>query len=592
MDPNALIAIAILAGLLVALIREVASPAPILIGGVVLFVLAGILPAEQAFAGLSNPATISIAGLYVVARAVRDHAGLDRVVDRLLGDGTSGSRGAVARLVGPVLGLSGVVNNTPLVAATGPIVRTWAERRGVAATHLLIPLSFAAILGGLLTTIGTSPTLVVSGLMLDAGQPAFTFFTITAAGLPIAVIGGLLIVLLAPKLLPDRRSPHEQLVGHERDYTVRLAVTEAGPVAGRTVAEAGLRELPTTYLASIVRAGHPLPTVSPNERLTAGDELVFVGQVGHISELLAHPGLVEAEQPQTEMLDGDGHQLVECVVASNSPLVGATLKSSSFRGRYGGAVVAIHRAGTRVQQKLGTVDLHGGDALLVYADNGFPERWQDRPDFSIVAPFLDGRATTPAGSRHRWTTLGTLAGMVTLAATGLLPILTSILLACSVLVATRAIAFRRALDALDRDVLLIVAAAIGLGAGMQASGLAAAAASLIGQIAVGRSPLVAIAAVVLGTMLLTELITNVAAAALMVPIAIDVAERVGYETTGFAVAVAVAASSSFLTPIGYQTNTMVYGLGGYRFGDFWRLGLPLAALTLATCLVVVPLVWG
>jgi di/tricarboxylate transporter len=588
---DALIAIAILVVVLGSLIREIAPPAAVLVGGVVAFVLVGILPAEEAFAGLSNPATISVAGLFVVARAIRDHAGLDRGVGRLLGDGTGGPRVALARLLPPVIGLSGVVNNTPLVAAGGPIVRTWAERHGIAATYLLIPLSFAAILGGVLTAIGTGPNLVVSGLMVAAGEPGFGFFTITAAGLPMAVIGGAVVILLAPRLLPDRRSPHEQLMGHERDYTVRLTVVEGGPVVGATIADAGLRDLATTYLASVSRGGYDLAGVSPSMRLEAGDELVFVGQVDRVSELLAHPGLVEAEQPQTALLDGEGHALVECVVAATSALVGSSLKTTSFRGRYGGAVVAIHRAGERVQEKLGTVELRAGDALLVFADPGFVERWQGRSDFSIVVPF-EGWQPADGTGIHRWVTLGSLVGMVGLAATGLLPILTAILLACSVLIASRAISFRRALDALDRDVLLIVAAAIGLGAAMQASGVASLVADGIEVVAVAGGPLVAIAAVVLGTMLLTEMITNVAAAALMVPIAIDVAERVGFETTGFAVAVALAASSSFLTPIGYQTNTMVYGLGGYRFGDFWRLGLPLALGTLATCLVVVPLIWG
>lgn len=590
MEPTTVVALAILGLVLVALVRELASPPAVIVGGLVLFVLAGVLTPEEAFAGLANPATISVAGLFIVSRALRDHAGMATLLARVLGDGRHGPRAALTRLLPPVVGLSAVVNNTPIVAAGGPIVRDWAERHGVAASHLLIPLSFGAIVGGTLTLIGTGPNLVVAGLVARADVGEFGFLTITPAGLPVALLGGLVLVALAPRLLPDRRSPHEQVAGHERDYTVRVAVSAHGPVAGRSVEEAGLRELPTTYLVSVLRRGREIAPVAPSTVLEPDDELVFVGKVDDVSELLTTDGLVEAEQPQTALLDGDGHRLVECVVAASSALNGATLKDVSFRGRYGGAVVAIHRAGERIDGKLGTVELRAGDALLVLADVGFVERWQGQPDFAVVAAHDDGR---PAGGsrRHRTVTVLTLVAMVAASASGLVPVATAILGACAVLVATGAIGFRRALDSLDRDVLLIVAGAIGLGAGLEVSGLAGVLASGIERVAVG-GPLLALVAIVLGTMLLTELITNVAAAALMVPIALDVAARVGFDPIGFAVAVALAASASFLTPIGYQTNTIVYGLGGYRFGDFWRLGAPMALTTLAVTLVVVPLVWG
>ena len=588
MGPEPLVAAAILAALVVALFRELAPPAAAMLGGLVLFVLVGILPPERAFVGFSSPATVTVAGMFVVARTVRDHAGLEGLTDRLLGDGSGGARGALVRLVPPVAGLSGVMNNTPLVAALGPIVRRWAERHGVAATQLLVPLSFAAILGGLLTLIGTGPNLVVSGTLAASGHEPLGFFTITAAGLPLVVVGGIVLVVFAPLLLPDRRSPHERLAGDQRHYTIRLTVVPGGPADGVTVAEAGLRDLATTYLATILRRGHEIAPVAPDTLLEGGDDLVFVGRVSQVRDLLDHPGLVEAEEAQTSLLDGDGHGLVECVVSSTSPLAGTTLKTASFRGRYGGAVVAIHRAGERIDEKLGGVTLRAGDALLVLADVGFAERWQGRADFAVVVP-LDGERPD-ARDRHGVVTLATLAGMVVLAGSGVVPVVTAVLAACSVLVVTRAIRFRRALDSLDLEVLLIIASAIGLGAAMEASGLAQRLADAVGALSTHR--LVALAAVVVATMLLTELVTNAAAAGMMVPVAIASAELVGADPTGFAVGVAVAASSSFLTPIGYQTNTIVYGLGGYRFGDYWRLGLPLAATTVVTTLVVIPRVWG
>ncbi len=590
MGIEAVVAATILLLLIVTLVRELVVPAAAMVGALVLFVIVGILPAETAFLGLANPATISIAGLFVIARAIRDHANLDELITRFLGDGRAGPRAALIRFVPPVILLSGFMNNTPLVATSAPVIRDWAERHGVAATKLLMPLSFAAIVGGVLTLIGTGPNLVVSGMLEASGESGLGFFELTPAGLPMAIAGGIALVLLAPRLLPDRRTPHERAAGDERDYTVRLEVVPGGPYDGRTIADAGLRDLPETFLASVRRAGTSRGPANPQLVLRGGDELVFVGGVDSVRDLLSRPGLHEAERAQTAVLSGDGHHLVECIVGPNSDLVGTTMKEVSFRGRYGGAVIALHRASERIESKLGAVDLQAGDALLVLADNGFVERWHGHRDFAVVIP-LDA-PPRPAGDRYRFVTLGTLVGMVAIAATGLLPVLTAILLACSVLIATRAIRFGRAIAALDLDVLLIVAAAIGLGTAIETSGLAPLLADGVETAAAATSPLVALLMIALGTMILTELITNVAAAALMVPIALDVAERADAEPIGFAVAVALAASASFMTPIGYQTNTIVYGLGGYRFGDYWRLGLPMAIITLATILIMVPLVWG
>jgi di/tricarboxylate transporter len=588
--PDALLVSLVLVLLLGALVRGLAAPSALLLGALVLLVVGGVLPPERAFVGFSSPATITIAALFVVAQAIRDHLGLERLLTDLLDVDGRGTRAVLLRLLPPVTLLSGLVNNTPIVATTAPIVRSWAERHGVATSRLLIPLSFATILGGTLTTIGTSTNLVVSGALEAAGREPLGFLTVGAVGAPMAVVGLALVVWLAPRLLPDRRSPYEQVAGNERDYALRLRVVPAGPLELRTVADARLRELPTTYLASIRRDGHEIAPVPPGTALRGDDELVFVGRVDRVRDLLDQPGLVEAEAAQTTLLHGDEHQLFECVVGASSSLAGSTLKAASFRGRYGAVVIAIHRAGERVAAKLGGVELWPGDTLLVLAEPGFADRWRGHRDLAVVAPIEP--APPPRGrDRYRTLTVVTTLGMVAFAATGTLPMVTSVLLAAAVLVGSGAIGFRRALDALDLDVLLIVAAAIGLGLAVEVSGLAGVVGRTISSTASGHGVLLGLGLLVVGTLVLTELITNVAAAALVVPIAIDVADRVGAEPRGFAVAVALAASASFLTPIGYQTNTIVYGLGGYRFGDYWRLGLPLAAAVVVTCLATVPLVW-
>jgi len=581
------VTLVVMAAVVVVLVREWLPPAPTMLASVVVLVLGQVATPEQAFAGFSSSATLTIAGLFVVARALQVHGGLDAALARLLGDARS-DRGVLVRLTVPVLAASSVIANTPLVATLGPMVRTWSERHGKSASKFLVPVSFAAILGGVITTIGTSTTLVVSGLVAQSGQAGFSFFEVLPLGLPVALAGGVVMVVLAPRLLPDRSSSYEQVASHERDYTFRLQVAGGGSLDGSTVADAELRNLTNVYLAAIQRGAREVSPVPPTERLVGGDVLTFVGRVDRVVDLAARDGLVHADETQAGFLEGDGHVLVEAVVGGNSPLVGRTPKQVAFRGRYGAAIVAVHRQGERVDAKLGEVRLEPGDALLLMTDHDFADRWRVGRDFAVVLPH-DVGAVGP--SRRRPLVVGVAVAMVVAAAVGV-PILTAVLAACLLLVGSRTLRFWDARSALDVDVLLIVASAIGLGGIVTSSGLSGEIAGVIDGVAGSGGVVAALAAVLLGTLVLTEVVTNVAAAALMVPIALDVAVRVGSEPRGFAVAVAVMASSSFLTPIGYQTNTMVYGLGGYRFGDYWRLGLPLTLTVLALALVLVPTVWG
>ncbi|HEX2028511.1 MAG TPA: SLC13 family permease, partial [Nitriliruptorales bacterium] len=468
-----------------------------------------------------------------------------------------------------------------------PPLRSWAERRHRAPSRFLMPLSFAAILGGLGTTIGTSVTLLVSGLVAEAGLGGFGILEITPLGLPLAAVGGALLVVLAPRVLPDRRSPYAQVATHERDYSFGLRVEPGGVLDGLDVRAAGLRRLEGVYLARIQRGDREIAPVPPDELLVGGDLLTFVGRVDHVRDLQARDGLKSAEEQHIALVDGRDHGLVEVVLGAESPVVGRTPKEVSFRGRYGAAIVAIHRAGQRVEAKLGEVRLEPGDALLLFADGAFAGRWRDRRDFLLVVP-LD--PPDHRRDRRAWLPLTVLVAMVAAAAAGL-PLLEATLGAVLVLVVARAVSISRARQALDLDLLLVIAGAIGIGGAVEASGLADTTAEAIAAVAGPFGGLGALATLLVGTLVLTELVTNAAAAALMVPVALEVASRTGGDPHAYAVAIAVAASSSFLTPIGYQTNTMVYGLGGYRFTDYWRLGLPLTLAVIATTLLVMPLFW-
>ncbi len=584
---EAWVTLAVVFAVLVFLIRDWVSPAVAVLGGTVALLVSGVIDTQQAFAGFSNPAPITVAALYVIAAAVEKTGAMSGLLSRTLGE-RGYVRRPLARLLGPTVGASAFLNNTPIVAMAAPQVIRWADRRGISPSKFLMPLSFGAILGGVVTVIGTSTNLVVSGQMQAAGMEPMAFFEIGWIGLPIALVGVVLVVLLSPRLLPARRSVRDELAEESRRYTVEMLVTPGGAVDGRTVESAGLRNLSGLFLASLERDGAQVAPVTPETPLAGNDRLRFVGRAEDVLELQEVRGLRSAEEEHVLDLDDPGIGYFEAVVGVESPLVGKTLKGIGFRERYQAAVLAIHRAGALVEAKLGTEPLRVGDTLILVSDPGFRDRWRNRADFLLVADMGASPPTTSAGAR--WVA-GVMAAMVVLAAAGLVPILQGSLVAAFLLIATRVITADEARRAVDLEVIGVIAAAFGLAAAVEVSGLADTVATGMVGIFSDNGEWGVLLGVVLTTVLVTELITNNAAALLMFPIAVAAADRVGADPRGFAIAVAVAASASFLTPIGYQTNTMVYGPGGYRFGDYARLGVPLTVAVVAIVVIGVPLVW-
>jgi di/tricarboxylate transporter len=569
------------------LARDLVSPAVAVLGAVIVLLVAGVVSPQEAFGGFSNPAPITVAALYVLARAVQKTAALQPVLSAALGHRDQG-RGSLVRLLVPSAAASAFLNNTPIVAMLIPQITAWASRRGISPSRFLMPLSFAVILGGVVTAIGTSTNLVVSGLLSASGQQAIGLFELTKIGLPVALLGIATIVLLAPVVLPVRRPAGQSFTEGIREFVVSMEVLPGGPLDGQAVEAGGLRHLQGVFLVELERNGEVVAPVAPTTVLRGGDRLTFAGKADLVVDLQNTRGLVSSEQKHLEPFDTARHTFFEAVVGAASPLVGKTLREIGFRGRYQAAVLAIHRAGQRVDAKLGGVRLKVGDTLLVLGDPGFEERWRDRPDFLLIAR-LGG---SPPGATRKAPVVGAIAlGIVVLAGSGLLPILQASLLGAVALVFLGVLTPAEARSALDLDVLLAIAGSFGLAAAVQESGLAGhLAAALVGELA-RWGPSGVLLGVVLATVLLTEIVTNNAAAALMFPIAVAAAGDVGADPRPFAMAVAVAASASFLTPIGYQTNTMVYGPGGYRFGDFARLGVPLTVMVVATLVLGVPLMW-
>ena len=566
----------------VALAREVLPPSAIILGAVVILLIVGVLTPQQAFSGFSNPAPITVAALYVLARAVDKTGALQPLVSATLGGG-KGYRWSLTRLTFPAAAASAFLNNTPIVAMLVPQVSNWADRNGLSPSRYLMPLSFAAILGGMVTVIGTSTNLVISGLLEETGSAPLAMFEISRLGLPIAIACMVVMVILAPFLLKDRRSAHREAEEEVREFVVSMTVESGGPLDGKAVEAGGLRHLQGVYLVEIERDGQAIAPVPPTTILLGGDRLTFVGKADTIVDLQSMRGLASAEQQHVGELTTSLHAFYEVVVGAASPLVGKTLRGVEFRGRYQAAVMAIHRAGHRVQAKLGDVRLRVGDTLLLLAGPDFRDQWRDRTDFLLVSR-LGG--APPRTSRNAW-----LVGLVALiivggASFGVMPILHLSLLGALALVAFGVLTFGEARRAVDLDVIIVIASAFGLGAAMATTGLAdQLAGALIGALGF-LGPKGVLAGVILATVVLLAFITNNAAAVLMFPIAVSAAAGLGLDQRAFAIAVAITASASFITPIAYQTNLMVYGPGGYRFGDYARLGAPLTAVVVALILVL------
>ncbi len=593
MSVDAAITLAVLVCVLGVLITERLSPAITILGGTVALLVSGVIDAGDAFSGFSNSAPLTVAALYVVAAAAGRTRALEGLVARVSRSAPRrrepGERGALTRLVVPTAAASAFLNNTPIVAMVIPGVVAWARRTGRSPARYLMPISFAAILGGTVTLIGTSTNLVVSGLLEDAGYDSLGLFEIGKVGLPLAIIAVALMVVLTPMLLPERRAPSETADADAREFTLELIVTDEGGIAGHSVAEGGLRNLQGVYLVEVERDGHRISSVRPDEVLAAGDRLTFAGNVSRILDLQQMRGLTSAEERHFAAAGSAiDRRLYEAVVAPGSSLAGTTLKQVGFRGRYGAAVIAIHRAGERIGDKLGDVTLRPGDVLLVLAGPAFRPRALDRRDFLVVAA-LDGEG--PPREEKAPLVGVIILGLLAVVGTGLLDILPAAFLAAFAVVALRILSPTEARDAVDLDVIVVIAASFGIGAAIESSGLAADLAGTLVEPFGSFGDLGLLFGVLLATMVLTELITNNAAAVLLFPVALTTAVQAGLDPRPFAIAIAIGASSSFLTPIGYQTNTMVYGIGGYRFGDYARLGLPLSIAMIVIAMIFIPLGW-
>ena len=572
---------------LAAMIRQVAAPDLVLMAALFSLAAVGILTPSETFVGFSNPAVATIGALFIVSSALRETGALELSIGQFLARARSLTPGA-ARIALPVASLSAFLNNAPIVAMMTPSVIDWAKRNSLSPSRLLIPLSYASILGSSTTIIGTSINLTVAGLILDAGMAPMGFFELMPVGLPICAVGLLYLIFVAPRRLPDRIDPEENLGDKRREYIASMEVQPDCPLVNRSIEEAGLRRLAGLFLFEIEREGRAITPVSPDEVIRPGDRLSFAGVVSTIIDLQRIRGLLPISDDEAPMSSDPSHRFAEAVVSSSSPLVGSSIRTSNFRTVYDAAVIAVHRNGERVPGKIGEIVLRAGDTLLLQCALGFYRAHRHSADFYLVSELEED--TKPRYERA-WLALAVLAVMVACVSTGLVPIAIASFITAGVLIATRCLTGPQARRSVDWSILVVIGAGLGIAGAMHKTGAADLVARLVVDGIGDLGPLAALAVIYLTCLLMAEMLHHNAAVAIMFPIAVATAEQVGADPRGFVMAVAVASCCAFASPVTYQTHLIVYGPGGYRFTDFVKAGAPLDALCGIVALVVIPWVW-
>ncbi|MBY5163428.1 SLC13 family permease [Salsipaludibacter albus] len=584
MGTDAWITVAVLVVAFAALASDRLPPSAIVLAATVSLLLLDVITVDQALAGFSSPAPLTVAALYVVARAAQKTGLLAPVTAQLIGEGRRWTD--LVRLVVPTAGVSSLLNNTPLVAMLVPDIVKACEQRRIAASRFLMPLSFAAILGGTLTVLGTSTNLVVSGLLQEVGEEPFGLFELTPVSGPTAVVGLAVMVVVAWWLVPVRVSAAGQATEDVREFVMAMEVVAGGPLDRARLGDTTLVGRRHVFVVQVTRGDTVIAPVDLDVVLAGGDRIAFAGQVEQVVDLYRVAGLRSSAGERVEEVARPGQRLHVAVVGRTSPAAGHTLEEVDFLARYQAAVLAVHRDGHRLTDEPRDVRLRAADTLILLADEDFPELWRERPDFLVIAP--TGGDPPHAGRRAPLVAAITVA-MVAIAAFGWLSILEAALLAAGALVATGTLSATDVREAIDLDVIVLIAASFGLGAALEVTGVA----DLLAGAIVGAFDGFGTAGIVFGLLLsvslLTELVTNNAAVVVVFPIMTGIVGRTGLDLRTMAVGIAIAASASFMTPIGYQTNTIVYGPGGYRFTDYLRVGVPLnfAVVAMATAMIMV-----
>lgn len=576
MNFHQLLVLVVIISLVVSLYKEWINPALSFFGAIVILLLSGVLTPEDALKGLANQQVAVIFLLMLITAGIRSLFG-GEFFSKLFSDSLTPKKFLLKMMVF-VSTISAFLNNTPIVAFMIPYVRDWAERNNHPGSKFLIPLSFATITGGMITVIGTSTNLILLGLINEYQQPSLEFTDFIYLGIIVTIITWIYFYFVGYNLLPANSPKIENIKSHIKEYIVETEIFPGSPLIGKSIKEAGLRNLKDLFLVEIIRGDQVISPVSPEEQLKEGDYLFFSGNTQSIFNLIKEDNGLKI--PKEDRLESRGQfNFTEAVVPANSDLIGTRIKDSDFRKRYNASIVALHRNGRRISGKVGEIVLSGGDFLLLLAGDDM-HAMHERNLFLVSKPVRVSK------SKPWWLKAVGVAGFLVLimGIVGVIHLFTACLLILLALVVARILNLTEIRRQLDLNLLAVLVCSLALGVALVKSGTADIIATGLLNLISSWGVVPILSVLFIATTILTALITNAAAVSIMFPIAMSLAQLTGESSVPFFVAIAFAASGDFITPIGYQTNLMVYGPGGYMFKDFFKVGLPLTLLYIITCI--------
>lgn len=593
----------VLLAALVSFILEKLTPDQTAIGVFGLILVGGLLPwaenlpsPDELLIVFSNPAPLTIAAMFILSEGLKRSGAIESIASPLTRLTGLGYKRFLGLMILAVAAISAFINNTPVVMVFLPVVLALARSLNVPASKLLIPLSYASIFGGVCTLVGTSTNILASGILESYGRPALGMFELAWVGLPILVAGTCYLVFFGHRLLPVREQLTSMLSDEERkEYIAEAYVQKGSSIVGKTVHDSGLTPKKGVRVLEIIRHEIAIRVDPKTTELHEGDRLILSFRPSGFAHARSLEGvnLSADESLGVETIAAHEGSLVEGVIGPMSSIVGKTIKEINFRQRFRLVVVAIHRNGINLREKLEETPLQFGDTLLLMGTDRAIENLRRSDDILLL-----DRPPTPAKSQRKSlpVVVGVVLTVIVLATFNLVPIVAGALVAVAFLFVTRLVKPKEGYASIEWSILVLIYSMLALGYAMDQTGASTLIAQGLANVATlapseELQPYLLLAALFLTCSILTEMLSNNAAVVLLAPIALTLGEVLGLDPRPFVIAVCVAASASFATPIGYQTNTYVYGVGGYKFTDFARVGLPLNLIYFAVGVVIIPWVW-
>ena len=570
----------VMAFLLVMLYSDRLMPSVSFLIAITVLTIGGVITPSQALSGFANDQLAVIVMLLVLSGVVRRSTMVENLFGRMLPK-TLSANTFMAKMMGMVSVSSAFFNNTPLVAMMMPYVYDWCKKKKIAPSRMLIPLSYAAILGGCCTLIGSSTNLIVNGMAIEAGLDSLNIFDFVLVGVPMLLIGIGFLLLFGKSLLPERSDVMDAYVEMSREYLVETVIKPGSELIGKSIVQAQLRNLEGVFLVEIIRHEKVITPVSPEENLEEGDTLIFSGVTSAIDELTKpEMGL---SLPKACVLPQAEGGIAEVVVSQNSRLIGQKIKNSDFRGQYDGSILAVHRNRENLSGKIGEIDIRAGDVLLVLTGNDFYKRIEGIQPFYFISKEQELKRIPT--TKIIILVLGLIGGIV-LHATGVFQLFNSLLILLGLVMVMGVMPVDEIRKEMDFNLIILLALGLSFGRAMIESGAAVYIADFLLKITVPWGKLGIIGGLFLITNVLSAYISNSAVVAIVFPVSIAMAKAMGHDVTPYILVICFGAAASFITPIGYQTNLMVYGPGRYSFKDFFRIGLPLTLLYMIVCVGV------